>query len=132
MTTDYSGETSGGSAAKARRKKKGKTEDSKAIKKRISELEEENRMLKERITQEGLEEEEYEPDYSLLPKKRNLSTIEELREQIRFEPHYAIEGILVESANRIHSIANCSNNIRGDWCETCGYAPERCRRDLYN
>lgn len=30
-----------------------------------------------------------------------------------FEPHYAIEGILVECANRISSIAKCSNDIIG-------------------
>lgn len=73
-------------------------------------MEEENKKLKERIAEEG----EYQPDYSLLPKQRNLLTIEELREQIRFEPHFALEGIIVECANRIHSIADCSNNIRED------------------
>lgn len=35
--------------------------------------------------------------------------MEDLREELRF----AIEGIIVDSANRISKIANCSNNIRG-------------------
>lgn len=58
-------------------------------------------------------EEEYVPNYSLLPNKKNLLTVEELRDQIRFKPHYAIEGIIVDCANRISKIASCSNNIRG-------------------
>lgn len=94
------------------RKKKEKI-DGAPDKKRILELEEENRKLRERIAEDG-DDEEYQPDYSLLPNKKNLPSVEELREQIRFEPHYAIGGILIECANRISSIACCSNNIRGD------------------
>lgn len=43
------------------------------------ELEEENKKLKERIADEGIDE-KYQPDYSLLPNKKNLPTVEELRE----------------------------------------------------
>lgn len=104
-------------AAKRGKKKREKTEDRQSDKKRIEELEEENKKLKKGIAEEEIEE-EYQPDYSLLPNKKNLPTVEELRDQIRFEPHYAIEGIIVDCANRIRKITSCSNNIRGglDMC----------------
>lgn len=110
--TDASEEGSARETAKGGRKKKGKLEKGKADKLRIMELEEENKKLKERIADEGIDE-EFQPDYSLLPNKKNLPTVEELQEEIRFEPHFAIEGIIVDCANRISKIANCSNNIRG-------------------
>lgn len=103
----------GGEEVKKRGRKKKEKIDGAPDKKRILELEEENRKLRERIAEDG-DDEEYQPDYSLLPNKKNLPSVEELREQIRFEPHYAIGGILIECANRISSIACCSNNIRGD------------------
>lgn len=109
-TTEFSEGGSSEGAKKVVKKKKGKIERG-ATKKRIQELEEENRKLRERIADDERDE-EYQPDFSLLPKK-NLPSVEEFREEIRFEPHYAIEGILVECANRIHNIASCSNNIKG-------------------
>lgn len=63
------------------------------------------------MAEEGIEE-ECEPD-SLLPHQRNLPSVEELKERIRFEPHYAIEGIMMDCANRISSIAKCSNGLKG-------------------
>lgn len=33
---------------------------------------------------------------------------------MRFEPYFAIEEIIVDCANRINRIANCSNNLRWD------------------
>lgn len=80
---------------------------------RITELEEEVKKLKERLADERIEEER-QPDYSLLPKKKNLPTVEELRDKIRFEPYYAIEGIIVDCANRMSDIASCSNSLKGE------------------
>lgn len=111
-TTDWSGESNSRGTVRGGKKKKGKTDIGQADKRRINELEEENKKLKERLADEELED-EYQTDYSLLPNKKNLPSVEELREEIRFEPHYAIEGIIVDCANRISKIANCSNNIRG-------------------
>lgn len=39
--------------------------------------------------------------------------MDQLRDEIRFEPHFTIEGTMIDSANRINRIADCSNN-RGD------------------
>lgn len=113
-TTDVS---EGSSITSERRKrgrprKKDKTENSVSDKNKIKELEDEIKKLKTRLSEEGIEE-EHQPDYSLLPKKKNLPTIEQLRDEIRFEPHYAIEGLIIDCANKINNIATCSNSLRG-------------------
>lgn len=55
-----------------------------------------------------------QPDYSLLPHRKNFPTIEELRDRISLEPHYSIQGVIFDCANRIDGIADCSNNLRGN------------------
>lgn len=111
-TTDASEEGCKQEITKTGKRRKGKLDKGQGEKLMIEQLRTKIEKLKEQLEEERNYEED-PPDYSLLPTKENLPSVKELREHIRFEPHFAIEGIMVDSANRISKIATCSKNIRG-------------------
>lgn len=116
-TTDASDEGKNRPVARGKKRKEKMGSGQTELKLKVKEQEEEISRLKERLEEIGTGE-ELQPDFALLPYKKNLPTVEQIRDEISLEPYFAVEGIMIDSANRINKIADCSNNIRGDLVPT--------------